>query len=197
MTRADRGRPAPAMQIDPQAARRVRLLVLDVDGVLTDNGVWIGQVAGERVELKRFDIQDGLGLVLLRTAEIPVVWLSGRHSEATALRARELRIEEVLQVPGPRKLEAMSELLARRGLEWGEVAYVGDDLADLQVLRRAGLPIAVANAVAEVRAVASCVTTAPGGHGAVREVVEALLRARGLWPEMLERYFTEPAQREA
>jgi 3-deoxy-D-manno-octulosonate 8-phosphate phosphatase (KDO 8-P phosphatase) len=185
------------MQIDPQAARRVRLLVLDVDGVLTDNGVWIGQVAGERVELKRFDIQDGLGLVLLRTAEIPVVWLSGRHSEATALRARELRIEEVLQVPGPRKLEAMSELLARRGLEWGEVAYVGDDLADLQVLRRAGLPIAVANAVAEVRAVASCVTTVPGGHGAVREIVEALLRARGLWPEMLERYFTEPAQREA
>lgn len=183
------------MPIDPAVARRVRLLVLDVDGVLTDNGIWLGPVAGERVELKRFDIQDGLGMVLLRSAEIPVVWLSGRHSEATALRARELRIEELLQVPGPRKLEALTELLARRGLDWEEVAYAGDDLADLQVLRRVGLPMAVPNAVAEVRAVASFVTRAAGGHGAVREMVEALLKARGVWPEMLERYFTEAAPR--
>lgn len=183
------------MPIDPAVARRVRLLVLDVDGVLTDNGIWLGPVAGERVELKRFDIQDGLGMVLLRSAEIPVVWLSGRHSEATALRARELRIEELLQVPGPRKLEALTELLARRGLDWEEVAYAGDDLADLQVLRRVGLPMAVPNAVAEVRAVASFVTRAAGGHGAVREIVEALLKARGVWPEMLERYFTEAAPR--
>lgn len=183
------------MPIDPAVARRVRLLVLDVDGVLTDNGIWLGPVAGERVELKRFDIQDGLGMVLLRSAEIPVVWLSGRHSEATALRARELRIEELLQVPGPRKLEALTELLARRGLDWEEVAYAGDDLADLQVLRRVGLPMAVPNAVAEVRALASFVTRAAGGHGAVREIVEALLKARGVWPEMLERYFTEAAPR--
>jgi 3-deoxy-D-manno-octulosonate 8-phosphate phosphatase (KDO 8-P phosphatase) len=98
-------------------------------------------------------------------------------------------------VPGPRKLEAVGDLLQRRSLGWEEVAFVGDDLADLQVLRRVGLPIAVANAVAEVKAVASFVTRAPGGHGAVREVVEALLRARGVWPEMLERYFSEPAAR--
>lgn len=177
--------------IDPAVARRIRLLVLDVDGVLTDNGIWLGPIGGERVELKRFDIQDGLGLVLLRTAEIPVVWLSGRHSEATSLRARELKVEEVLQVPGPRKLEALADLLARRGLDWDQVAYAGDDLADLRVLRRVGLPIAVPNAVAEVRAVASFTTRAAGGHGAVREIVEALLKARGVWPEMLERYFTE------
>jgi 3-deoxy-D-manno-octulosonate 8-phosphate phosphatase (KDO 8-P phosphatase) len=183
------------VQIDAEVARRIRLLVLDVDGVLTDNGIWLGPVAGERVELKRFDIQDGLGLVLLRTAEIPVVWLSGRHSEATALRARELKVEEVLQVPGPRKLEAMGDLLARRGLDWSDVAYAGDDLADLQVLRRVGLPIAVANAVAEVRAVASFVTRSSGGHGAVREIVESLLKARGEWADMLERYFTEPVPR--
>ena len=183
------------MPIDPALARRIRLVVLDVDGVLTDNGIWVGPVAGERVELKRFDIQDGLGVVLLRTAEIPVVWLSGRHSEATALRAHELRIEELLQVSGPRKLEALGELLARRGIEWEEVAYAGDDLADLQVLRRVGLPIAVPNAVPEVRAVAAFVTRAPGGHGAVREMVEALLKARGVWAEMLERHFTESAPR--
>ena len=106
------------MHIDPAVARRIQLLVLDVDGVLTDNGIWLGPVAGERVELKRFDVQDGLGMVLLRSAEIPVVWLSGRPSEATTLRARELDVAEVLQVPGPRKLQALEELLERRGVSW-------------------------------------------------------------------------------
>jgi 3-deoxy-D-manno-octulosonate 8-phosphate phosphatase (KDO 8-P phosphatase) len=175
--------------LDAGAARKVRLLGLDVDGVLTDNGVFIGPVAGERVELKRFDIQDGLGLILLRSANLPVVWLTGRKSEATALRAAELRVEELLQVPGPQKEAAFAELLERRGIGWDEVAFVGDDLADLPVLRRVGLPIAVANAVAEVKAVASYVTRAAGGHGAVREVVEALLRGRGDWADILERYF--------
>ena len=184
------------MEIDAAKASRVRVVALDVDGVLTDNGIWIGPVAGERIELKRFDIQDGLGLRLLRAAAIPVIWLSGRHSEATAMRAGELEVDELLQVPGPAKLEALGEVRSRRGLAWEDVAYVGDDLADLQVMRRVGLPIAVANAVPEIRAVADCVTTAPGGHGAVREIVEALLKARGVWPEMLERYFTERRKRD-
>ena len=182
------------MEIDSARAARVRLLALDVDGVLTDNGIWIGPVAGERVELKRFDIQDGLGLRLLRTAGIPVLWLSGRYSEATAMRAEELQVDELLQVGGPEKLDALGQVLSRRGLEWDEVAYVGDDLADLQVMRRVGLPIAVANAVAEIKAVAVAVTSASGGHGAVREIVDALLEARGVWPDMLERYFTERAR---
>jgi 3-deoxy-D-manno-octulosonate 8-phosphate phosphatase (KDO 8-P phosphatase) len=172
------------------AARKVRLLGLDVDGVLTDNGVFIGPVAGERVELKRFGIQDGLGLILLRTAGLPVIWLSGRSSEATALRASELRVEELLQVPGPRKMAAFSEVLERRGIDWSEAAFVGDDLADLPVLRKVGLPIAVANAVPEVKAVAAHVTRAAGGHGAVREVVEAILRSRGDWNDILARYFS-------
>lgn len=178
------------------AAQRVRLLGLDVDGVLTDNGVLIGLVAGERVELKRFDIQDGLGLILLRTAGLPVVWVSGRSSEATTLRAAELRVGEVLQVPGPRKVEAFGRLLEQRGIGWDEVAYVADDLADLPVLRKVGLPIAVANAVADVKAVAAHVTRASGGHGAVREVIESLLRARGEWPEILARYFVGLAETE-
>ena len=181
--------------IDPTLANRIRLLALDVDGVLTDNGIFVGPVDGQPVELKRFDIQDGLGQVLMRTAGIPVVWVSGRHSEATTVRARELRIEEVLQVGGPEKLDAFGALLARRGIAWEDVAFVGDDLADLQVLRRVGLPVAVANAVEEVKAVAKYVTRKPGGHGAVREVVEVLLKARGRWPELLERYFTEQAIR--
>jgi 3-deoxy-D-manno-octulosonate 8-phosphate phosphatase (KDO 8-P phosphatase) len=181
--------------IDPAVARRIRLVALDVDGVLTDNGIYVGPIDGQAVELKRFDIQDGLGQILLRTAEIPVVWVSGRHSEATLVRARELRVEEVLQVAGPRKLEAFGALLERRGIAWEDAAFVGDDLADLQVLRRVGLPFAVANAVEEVKGVAAYVTRAQGGHGAVREVVEVLLKARGLWAELLERYFAEPALR--
>jgi 3-deoxy-D-manno-octulosonate 8-phosphate phosphatase (KDO 8-P phosphatase) len=181
------------MTLDVAVASRVRLLGLDVDGVLTDNGVFIGPVAGARTELKRFDIQDGLGLILLKTAGFPVVWVSGRSSEATALRASELRVDELLQVPGPRKAAAFGELLARRGIGWDEVAFVGDDLADLPILRRVGLPIAVANAVPEVKQIASYVTRASGGHGAVREVIEALFRARGEWPDMLERYFAEHA----
>src|SRR6266478_4378463 len=132
--------------IDPVLARRIRLLGLDVDGVLTDNGIFVGPVDGQVVELKRFDIQDGLGHVMMRIAGLPVIWLSGRHSEATSARARELRVEEVLQVAGPRKLEAFGALLERRGIGWDEAAFVGDDLADLQVLRRVGLPMAVATA---------------------------------------------------
>lgn len=179
--------------IGAAAATRVRLLGLDVDGVLTDNGVYLGPVAGARVELKRFDIQDGLGLILLKTANLPVVWVSGRASEATALRAAELRVDELLQVPGPRKAAAFEQVLQRHGIGWDEAAFVGDDLADLPILRRVGLPIAVANAVVEVKQVAAFVTHAAGGHGAVREVVEALLRARGEWSEILERYFAEQA----
>lgn len=184
------------MEIDPTKAARIRIVALDVDGVLTDNGIWIGPVGGERVELKRFDIQDGLGIRLLRTAGIPVIWLSGRQSAATAMRGAELQVDEVLQVAGPEKLKALNEVRSRRELDWEDLAYVGDDLADLQVMRRVGLPIAVANAVPEIRAVADCITAAPGGYGAVREIVDALLKARGVWSEMLDRYFTEPRQRD-
>jgi 3-deoxy-D-manno-octulosonate 8-phosphate phosphatase (KDO 8-P phosphatase) len=174
--------------IEPALARRIRLLALDVDGVLTDNAIYLGPVAGERVELKRFDIQDGLGLGLLRGSGIQVAWISGRTSEATALRATELRIPTLIQDAGARKLPALTALLEEMGIEWSAVAYVGDDLADLPVLSRVGLPIAVANAVAEVKAAARVVTSRRGGEGAVREVVEALLKARGEWDAALAGY---------
>ena len=174
--------------IDPTQARRVRMLALDVDGVLTDNGIYVGPVAGERIELKRFDIQDGLALGLLRGGPIEVAWVSGRVSEATALRAKELRISTLIQDQGARKVPAMSRVLSDKGLDWDEVAYVGDDLADLPVMERVGLPIAVSNAVDEVKAVAHRVTSRAGGQGAVREVVETLLKARGEWAPALARY---------
>lgn len=177
--------------IDPERARRIRLLALDVDGVLTDNAIWIAPVAGERVELKRFDISDGLGLTILRHTGIEVAWVSGRHSEATALRAKELGVGILIQDNGAKKLAAVEALLAKLELSWDEVAFVGDDLADLPVLKRAGLPISVANGYPEARAAAVWTTRARGGHGAVREVIEELLKARGEWDAALAKYLRD------
>jgi len=164
------------------------MLALDVDGVLTDNAVYLGLVEGQRVEFKRFDIQDGLGLGLLRGGPIEVAWVSGRLSEATVLRAKELRIAELIQVPDGHKIPPFQALLDKRGLGWDEVAFVGDDLADIAMLRRVGVPIAVANAVDEVKALAMYVTRAEGGKGAVREAVTWLLGQRGEYDAAVNRY---------
>jgi 3-deoxy-D-manno-octulosonate 8-phosphate phosphatase (KDO 8-P phosphatase) len=177
--------------IDSAAARRVRLLGLDVDGVLTDNAVYLGVIGGARVEFKRFDIQDGLAMGIVRKLGMPIAWVSGRHSEATTLRAVELRVDELIQDSGARKVPAMEAMLARRGIDWSEVAFVGDDLADIPVFRRVGLPIAVGNAVEEVKRLAAYVTSARGGMGAVREAIEVLLRARGEWDAGVLQYLKE------
>jgi 3-deoxy-D-manno-octulosonate 8-phosphate phosphatase (KDO 8-P phosphatase) len=172
-------------------ARRIRLLGLDVDGVLTDNGIWLAPIDGARVEFKRFDVGDGLGLVVLRHTPVEVAWISGRPSDSTELRARDLKITTLIQDASARKLPAMEALLKEKGLAWEELAYVGDDLADLPVLRRAGIAIAVSNACPEVKAASAYVTSAPGGHGAVREAVEMLLRARGEWESAVGAYLRE------
>lgn len=177
--------------IDPELARGIRLVVLDVDGVFTDNELFIGELAGQRVELKRFDVQDGVGIHMLRIAGIPVAILSGRESAATAHRTTELGITDVIQDPGARKLPRMLALLEEKGVAWREVLYVGDDLPDVPVMRRVGIPVSVANGVAEVKGVAAFVTRRVGGHGAVREVVEALLRARGEWDRILAEFYRE------
>ena len=171
-----------------EAARKVRMLALDVDGVLTDNAVYLGLVNGERAEFKRFDIQDGLGMGLLRGGPIEVVWVSGRKSDATTLRATELRIAEVIQVPDGHKIPPFAALLEQRGIGWDEVAFVGDDLADVPVLRKVGVPIAVANAIPEVKALAAHVTKAEGGRGAVREAITWLLTERGEYQAAVDRY---------
>ena len=177
--------------IDAAVARRLKLVGFDVDGVLTDNGIYLGLVADHPVELKRFHIQDGLGIRMLRSAGLSVLWVSGRESAATALRARELAVDELIQDPTARKLPAFEALLERRGLTWEDCAFVGDDLADLPLLDRVGLPISVANGVAEVKAAARLVTTVPGGQGAVREVAELILKARGEWDALVSTYFGE------
>ncbi len=177
--------------VDPIVASRIRLVGFDVDGVMTDAGVYIG-TAGERpVELKRFDIQDNVGLKLLKAAGIRIVVVSGRTSPATTLRVAELEIDDVVQDDGARKLEPFEALLAKHGVGMDEAAFVGDDLPDLPVLRRVALPVAVANAAAEVAAVCHHTTRARGGHGAVREFCEALLKAREEWEPMVQRYLAE------
>jgi len=175
--------------IDATLARHIKLVGFDVDGVLTDGGLYIGRVGDHAAELKRFDSQDGVAVWMLRRAGLLVVLVSGRAAEATVLRARELHIDEVIQ--DNHKLRAFGALLARRGCGLDECAFVGDDFADLPLLRHVGLPIAVANAVPEVKHVATLVTRTAGGHGAVREVAETLLKARGEWDHLLETYLAE------
>jgi 3-deoxy-D-manno-octulosonate 8-phosphate phosphatase (KDO 8-P phosphatase) len=175
--------------MDPGTARRIRLVILDVDGVLTDGGVYVGAGSGgEGIELKRFDVRDGLGIKMLLWAGLEVAFVSGRVSEATARRAEELGVTECHQDGGAQKLPVARDLMARKGVDWPEVAMVADDLADLPVFRRVGLPVAVANASEEVLSVASWCTTKPGGHGAVREFCRALLMARDQWTGLLETY---------
>ena len=164
--------------------RRVRVLVLDVDGVLTDGRIiW----DSEGREGKRFDVRDGSAIKWLIRAGVTVAWLTGRSSPAVATRAQELGVQEVVQ-GAKRKLPAFRALLRRTGCRAEDVCYVGDDLPDIPVLRRAGVACTVADAPEEVKAVCQVVTRAPGGRGAVREVAERILRARGAWEELLARY---------
>jgi len=179
-------------EIPADIARDVKLVVLDVDGVMTDGGVYYGATkSGETVELKRFDITDGLGVLLMQEAGIEVAIVTGRRSKVVEMRARELAIEEVHQDPAAEKLPIVSGILLRRKIDWSEVAFVSDDLADIPVLRRVALPVAVANAVPEVNALARWRTRRAGGAGAVREFAEALLKARGDWAAAVDGYLAK------
>lgn len=169
----------------PADFRRVRLLVLDVDGVLTDGRIIYDS---EGRETKQFYVRDGSAVKWLIRAGVEVAWLSGRTSPVVEVRARELGVREVIQ-GAKQKLPALRRLLRRLGFSPQEVCYVGDDLPDIPVLRRVGVACAVADAPEEVKAVCQVVTRAPGGRGAVREVAERILRARGAWEELLGRYY--------
>jgi 3-deoxy-D-manno-octulosonate 8-phosphate phosphatase (KDO 8-P phosphatase) len=177
--------------IAPEVARRIRIVGLDVDGVLTDGGIYLGSVQESPLELKRYDIQDGLGIHLLQRAGLRVAIVTGRVSESVKLRARELEIEDVAQDASARKLPAFMNVLRRHGMTPAEAAFVGDDFPDMAVLRVVGLPVAVANAVPEIRAVCALRLTRPGGAGAVREFAELLLKARGEWKTVCDAYVTE------
>ncbi len=183
--------PSPPAGIDPATARRIRLVILDVDGVLTGAGIYVGTAGNTEIELKRFDIQDGLAIKILESRGVEVALVSGRVSMATQLRGEELGIKEIHQVPDARKMPAIRRMMRHRDISWGQVAMMGDDLPDIAPLRRAGLPVAVSNAIGEVRALAKWTSSKPGGRGAVREFVEAFLQARGEWDLAVDEYCRE------
>lgn len=167
-------------------ARVLRVVLLDVDGVLTDGTL---AMAGDGSEYKSFSIRDGAAVVWAQQAGLEIGLLSGRASEATTRRAQELRISLVLQGVTDKRA-AYLDLVGRQGLKDAHVAYMGDDLIDLPVLRRVGLSAAPRDACDAVRQHVHYVTTAVAGHGAVREFLELILRGRGRWDELVRAHLT-------
>jgi 3-deoxy-D-manno-octulosonate 8-phosphate phosphatase (KDO 8-P phosphatase) len=174
------------MKFPPKAmsrAKPIRVLLMDVDGTMTIGAVCLQSFPDGSVhELKMFNAHDGAGIKLAGIMGIRTGLITGRDSLATARRARECGMEFVVQGQ-PKKLKAFEEILARAGVSDREVAYVGDDLPDLPLLERAGLAVAVADAVVEVKRVAHYITTVEGGRGAIREVVELILKSQNRWKE--------------
>jgi 3-deoxy-D-manno-octulosonate 8-phosphate phosphatase (KDO 8-P phosphatase) len=162
----------------------IKLLALDVDGVLTDGTLIIN---ADGSESKFFNSLDGHGLRMWQRAGLKVALISGRASVPTERRAEQLQIEYVFQ-DCHHKLPVIEKLAGQLGLSPQDIAYVGDDLTDMPVMRYAGFAVAVANAVDEVKQCADYVTTRPGGSGAVREVIEYILKKAGRWQELMQRY---------
>jgi 3-deoxy-D-manno-octulosonate 8-phosphate phosphatase (KDO 8-P phosphatase) len=163
---------------------QVKLFLCDVDGVLTDSRVFMGTGG---VEVKAFHIRDGLGLRLLQGEGIQVGWVSARPSPATTERANDLKIDFLQQSSTP-KVTLIQDLLARAKVRWEETLYMGDDVVDLAALRLAGFAAVPADGIEEARAIAHYVCRAPGGMGAVREVVDLVLKAQGRWEGVLQKF---------
>jgi 3-deoxy-D-manno-octulosonate 8-phosphate phosphatase (KDO 8-P phosphatase) len=164
---------------------KIKLLLLDVDGVLTDGRIIYDNQGNE---LKAFDVKDGHGLKMIQRAGIKIGIITGRDSTVVSRRAQELGIE-ILYQGALRKLEPYLEILAEQSLTDEQVAYVGDDIVDLPILQRVGFSATVADAVSDVFPCVDYVATRPGGRGAIREICDLLLRASGRWDEITKRYF--------
>ncbi|GAA4431808.1 KdsC family phosphatase [Bremerella cremea] len=167
-----------------QRCQSIELLLTDVDGVLTDGGVILNN---EGVESKQFHIRDGLGFRLWRQAGFKCGLITGRNSQVVRLRAQELSMDVVRQGIHD-KATVAEEVLKQYGLQPEQLAYVGDDLIDLGVIRLAGLGIAVADAADEVKSAADYVTKTPGGRGAIREVIEVILKAKKVWNDIIQTF---------
>lgn len=168
-------------------AKQISVLLMDVDGTLTDGSVTLASTPDNHaLEVKTFDAHDGQGLTLAVTAGMRTGVITGRSSAALRRRCKELDIEFVYEKQG-HKIAAYEDVLRKTGAKESEVAFLGDDLPDLTIMRRVGLAVAVADAAPEVRHAADYRTKAPGGKGAAREVVELILKAKGIWEEMIEK----------
>jgi 3-deoxy-D-manno-octulosonate 8-phosphate phosphatase (KDO 8-P phosphatase) len=168
-----------------ERAARIKLLLMDCDGVLTDGRIWLFENGEEQ---KGFHTRDGLGIDLLHRAGLRSGILSGRKSSAVETRARDLGMSFVVQGHED-KVQAYADVLAQANVENAEVAYIGDDLNDIPLIVRSGLGVAVADAALETRERAHYVTTARGGFGAVREVVELILKSQGRWNDLIKSFF--------
>lgn len=174
--------------ISPEVRARIKklkLLLLDVDGVLTDGRILVGN-SGD--ELRSFDILDGFGLQLLRRAGIPHVIVTAKKSKGVSLRAREIKTALVFQNVSD-KLAVLEKVAKRFKLKWDAIGFVGDDLIDLPLMRRVGFAATVPNAVGEIQEIAHYVTQRRGGRGAVREVADLILKVQGKWEEVTARYY--------
>ena len=169
-----------------ERARKIRLLILDCDGVLTDGRI-IMLPGGD--ETKSFDVKDGHAMVMAQRAGLPIAIISGRKSSVVQARAKELGVAHLYEMAWV-KTEPYEKILAEEGLTDEQVCYVGDDVVDIPLLRRAGLAIAVADAAEEAKQHSHFVTARAGGQGAVREVVEMILKAQDKWNEAMARYLT-------
>jgi 3-deoxy-D-manno-octulosonate 8-phosphate phosphatase (KDO 8-P phosphatase) len=168
-------------------AAQIKLLLMDVDGTMTDGSVTLlSQTDGTALEIKTFDAHDGQGLTLAHTAGLRTGCITGRESPALLRRAHEMKME-FIYMKQPVKMPAYEEILRRVGVSDLAVAYICDDLPDIPLLRRAGLAIAVGDAVREVKETAHYTTEALAGRGAIREAVELILKAKGIWEEMIDK----------
>jgi 3-deoxy-D-manno-octulosonate 8-phosphate phosphatase (KDO 8-P phosphatase) len=178
------------MKIAPvlkKRAAQIQLLLMDVDGTMTDGSVTLlSQTDGTALEIKTFDAHDGQGLTLARTAGLRTGCITGRESAALLRRANEMKMEFIYMKQAV-KMPAYEEILRKAGVSDSAVAYIGDDLPDIPLMRRAGLAVAVGNAVPEVKRAAHYTTKALAGHGAVREAVELVLKSKGIWKTMIDK----------
>ncbi len=177
-------------KISPALKKRaagIKLLLMDVDGTMTDGSViLLSQADGSALEIKTFDAHDGQGLTLAHTAGLRTGCITGRESAALLRRANEMKMEFVY-MKQPLKMPAYEDILRKAGVSDAAVAYVGDDLPDIPLMRRAGLAIAVGDAVPEVKLAAHYTTRALAGHGAIREAVEVILKSKGIWKSMIDK----------
>ena len=168
-------------------AAQIKVILMDVDGTMTDGSVTLlSQPDGSALEIKTFDAHDGQGLTLAHTAGLRTGCITGRESAALLRRAREMKIEFVYMKQAV-KMPAYEEILLKAGVSDSAVAYVGDDLPDIPLLRRAGLAVAVGDAVPEVKKAAHYTTQAAAGHGALREAIELVLKSKGIWEELIDK----------
>ena len=175
---------SPALK---KRAAQIKVLLMDVDGTMTDGSVTLlSQNDGTALEIKTFDAHDGQGLTLAHTAGLRTGCITGRESSALLRRANEMKME-FIYMKQPLKMPAYEEILRKAGVTDQAVAYIGDDLPDIPLMKRAGLAVAVGDAVPEVKKAAHYTAKAFAGRGAVREAVELILRSKGIWEEMIEK----------